>query len=71
MSVEATLNERRVDRAVLISDDEDCACDGDSYRIDILSGTSSRPLSAMIAVDFEEDHKRLARDLVSAESGVI
>ena len=50
-------------------DNEDC--DGDSEEIHILSGTSSRPFSAMITVDFGEDHKRLARDLVSVEGGVI
>ena len=46
----------------------ECLGGGDGYSngdgIDLLSGTSSRPLSAMIAVCFAEDHKRLARDLV-------
>lgn len=59
----------QVDRAILFYENEDC--DGDSEEIYILSGTSSRPFSAMITVDFGEDHKRLARDLVSVEGGVI
>lgn len=44
-------------------------CNGNGKGIHILSGTSSRPLSAMIAVDFWKDHKRLARDLVSMTVG--
>lgn len=38
---------------------------------DLLSGTSSSPLSAMIARKSLEDHGRLAGDLRSCGSGVV